>query len=44
MIENSLTNHWLDTDLRRHKRYGYVDIGKLLQTYPSLRQVKHFVH
>ena len=32
MIGNSLNNYWLDMDLRRHKRYGYVDIGKLLQT------------
>ena len=29
MIGNSLANHWLDMDLR-DKKYGYVNIGKLL--------------
>ena len=33
IIGNSLPNHWLDMDLKRRKRYGYVDIGKLLQTF-----------
>ena len=32
MIGSSLTNHWLDIDLRTPKRYGYVGIGKLFQT------------
>ena len=33
MIGNSLTKHWLDMDLKRRKKNGYVDIEKLLQTF-----------
>ena len=33
MIGNSLTNRWLDMDLRKGKIYGYVNIEKLLQTF-----------
>ena len=33
MIENSSTNNWPDMDLKRRQKYGYVDIGKLLQTF-----------
>ena len=33
IIRNFLTNHWLDMDLRRRKGFGYVFIGKLLQTF-----------
>ena len=44
MIGNSLTNHWLDMELRRSKRYGYVFIEKLLQTFFGAWQVEHFVH
>ena len=30
MIGNSLANHWIDMDLKRQKKYDYVDIGKPL--------------
>ena len=33
MIENFVTNYWLDMDFRRRKKYGYVDIGKFLKTF-----------
>ena len=42
MIQSSLANHWLDMNLRWHKRYGYADIGKLFQAFSG--EVKHFVH
>ena len=44
IIGNFLTNYWLDMDLRRSKKYGYVDIGKLLQTFSGAWKVKHFFH
>ena len=31
-------------DWRRHKKYGYEDIGKLLHTFSGASQVKQFVH
>ena len=33
MIGNFLTDHRLDMDGRRQKKYGYVDVQKLLQTF-----------
>ena len=44
MIENSLTKDRLCMDLRWCKKDGYVDIGKLLQTFTAAWKVKNFVH
>ena len=44
IIGNFLTNYWLDMDLRRSKKYGYVDIVKLLQTFSGAWKVKHLFH
>ena len=44
MIGNSLTNHWLDMNLRRRKKDDYVDIRKLLQTFSGAWELKYLVH